>query len=184
MTPSTALATLTADIAARVATRLPGLRTCKGVSGRFDLDKLKSGPFPTPTVLISRISMNQSTTYAGTIHSYDIQMAAYVITTDQLGLMRDEGAAAIAQALLRLIPDQTWGLEWMLGSARDVAENLIVTEQTEKAGINLTAITWTQSIGLDNWPEDEVIPLQIYVSTAPDTGVGNEDDYDQVGGQP
>ncbi len=174
MTPDTALATLTADMAAVIQARLPGLRTCKGVTGRLDLEKLKSGPFAAPAVLISRIGMRQSQTYAGQVHSYDLDLAAFVLTKEVMGLGRDESAAVITQVLLRLIPNQFWGLGPLLGEPRDIAENPLVTELTEKAGVALTAITWTQPIGLDDWPVSQVLPIEVYTRAGPD------DDYAQV----
>ncbi len=168
MTPPDLLATLTDRIAGIVNARLPKLATCKGVSGRLDLEAIKrSSPGPAPAVLISRIGASQSETLAGPVHSFDVSMAAFVVTVDMLGLLRDRGNAVIVQELLRLIPGNTWGLPDFVGGARSVTETLLVTAQTESAGLALTAVTWTQTVGLTDWPEAELVPIELYVSIAP-----------------
>jgi hypothetical protein len=168
-TPPDLLAGLPNRIAGIINSYLPGLATCKGVTGRLDLEALKTTTFPAPAVVVSRISMGQADGYSGPAWSYDLQMAAFVITVEKLGLRRDEANAAICQQLLGLIPGRVWALPDYLGGARNVAETPIVTALTEKAGLALTAITWSQQIGLTAAPVSEPIPVELYTRQAPET---------------
>jgi hypothetical protein len=169
LTPPDLLATLTARIAKIVNARLPKLATCKGISGRLDLEALKrSSPWPAPAVLISRIGAGQAETLAGPVHVFDLQMAAFVVTTDKLGLLRDEANAVIVQELLRIIPGNTWGLPDFIGGASNVTETLLVTAQTEGSGLALTGVTWTQNVGLTDVPDAPIVPIELYVSISAD----------------
>jgi hypothetical protein len=168
-TPPDLLAGLTTRIAGIIHARLPGLATCKGVTGRLDLEALKTTTFPAPAVVVSRIGMGQAEGYSGPAWSYDLQMAAFVITVEKLGLRRDEANAAICQQLLGLIPGRVWALPDYLDGARNVAETPIVTALTEKAGLALTAITWSQQIGLISAPVSEPIPVELYTRQVPET---------------
>ena len=170
MTPPDLMATLTSRIAEVISARLPKLRTCKGVAGRLDLEQVKNKfGISAPGVMVTRLSAAQAETFAGPVHSFDLSMAAFVVTVDTPGLLRDPGNAVIVQELLRLIPGNTWGLPDFIGGARNVAENILVTEATEKAGVGLTAVTWTQTIGLTDWPDAPLVPIDLYVAIAPDT---------------
>jgi hypothetical protein len=168
-TPPDLLAGLTTRIAGIINTRLPGLATCKGVTGRLDLEALKVNTFPAPAVVVSRIGMGQATSFSGPAFSFNLQMAAFVVTVDKLGLLRDQSNAVICQQLLGLIPGRVWGLPEFLGGAQDVTETPIVTALTEKAGLALTAITWSQLIGLTAAPVSEPIPIELYTRQAPET---------------
>ena len=121
-TPPDLLAGLSTRIAGIINAHLAGLATCKGVTGRLDLEALKTTTFPAPAVVVSRIGMGQAEGYSGPAWSYDLQMAAFVITIDKLGLRRDEANAAICQQLLGLIPGRVWALPDYLGGARNVQE--------------------------------------------------------------
>jgi hypothetical protein len=168
-TPPDLLSGLTARIATIINMRLPGLATCKGVTGRLDLDALNKNTFPAPAVVVSRIGMGQAEGFSGPASTFDLQMAAFVVTIERLGLPRDEANAAICQQLLGLIPGRVWGLPDHLGGARNVQETPIVTALTEKAGLSLTAITWTQQIGLTVAPAAQPIPVELYTRFEPET---------------
>ncbi len=111
-------------------------------------------------------------------------MAAFIVTKDELGLRRDDAAANIAQALLQLIPNNTWGLPDDLGAPEQVAEEPILSVATEKAAVALVAVTWTQEIALTGLPDAPAITPALYVAMAPRNGVAFEDDYELIGGAP
>lgn len=178
------LAALPGLIAARIKAVLPGLRECKGIAGRFNLDILKAKGVAAPAVMVSRLRMRQGETLAGPHYSYILTMGAFIVTRNELGLHRDEGAATIAQALLRLIPDQVWGQPADLGAAFDVAEEPILSLETEKHAVALSAVTWSQPVALAGLPVAPEITPELYVGQAPRIGAAFEDDYELIGGAP
>jgi hypothetical protein len=178
------LAALPGLVAARIRLELPGLRECRGIAGRFNLDMLKAKGVAAPAVLVSRLRLRQDQTFAGPHHSYILQMGAFIVAKDELGLGRDEAVANIAQALLQLIPDTLWGLPADLGGAVDVAEEPILSIGTEKQAVALSAVTWSQPVALRGLPEAPAITPELYLGQAPRIGAAFENDYELIGGAP
>lgn len=183
-TPADLLATLADVMAARIKLALPALRDCRGMAGRFDLDQLKSRGVASPAVLVSQLGIRQDETVAAPHFLWAARMVAFVVTRDELGLPRDTGAATIAQVLLRLIPDQVWGLPDDLGAAREVAWEPLITSSSEKQALSLSAVTWTQPVALSGLPVAPAIVPELYVGQAPRTGPAFENDYELIGGAP
>jgi hypothetical protein len=138
------------------------LATCKGIVGRLDLDEVKRSGYPTPAVLVSRLRLDQARTYAGPHHTYRIVCAAFVLTKSRLGDERDAAATNIAQTILQLLPDATFGRS-DIGPAERIAEEPIVTPAIRQSGISITAITWEQDVSLAPLPDDVVVPIELYV---------------------
>ena len=178
------LAALPGLVAARIKLVLPGLRECRGIAGRFNLDMLRAKGVAAPAVLVSRLRLRQDQTFAGPHHSYIVQMGAFIVAKDELGLGRDEAVANMAQALLQLIPDMLWGLPADLGGAVDVAEEPILSIGTEKQAVALSAVTWSQPVALRGLPEAPAITPELYLGQAPRIGAAFEDDYELIGGAP
>ena len=178
------LAALPGLVAARIKLVLPALRECRGIAGRFNLDMLKAKGVAAPAVLVSRLRLRQDQTYAGPHHTYSLQMGAFIVARDEMGLGRDEAVANIAQALLQLIPDTVWGLPADLGAAADVAEEPILSVSTESRAIALSAVTWSQPVALRGLPEVLAITPELYLGQAPRIGRAFEDDYTRIGGAP
>jgi hypothetical protein len=176
------LATLPEVIAARIRVALPGLRDCRGMAGRFDLDQLKARGVAAPAVLVSRLRIRQDATLAGPHVTWTAQMVAFVLTRDELGLPRDVAAANIVQVLLRLIPDQTWGRPDDLGGAFEAAEEPLITASSEKQALSLSAVTWTQPLALSGLPVAPAILPELYLGQAPRIGAANVEDYTRIGG--
>lgn len=183
-TPSDLLATLPDRVAGQIAARLPHLRTCQGFTGRLDVKAIKARGIAAPAVLVSRLRLRQAATRSGPHHTFKVQMAAFILCKDQLGLPRDAGAANIAQALLTLIPDADWGAPDHIGCAEGVAEEPLVSAESEELGMALTAISWEQIIALEPWPEPQPITPELYLGQAPQIGAAHEDDYTLIGGAP
>jgi hypothetical protein len=160
---------------------VPDARECRGIAGRFNLDRLKSESVTTPGILVSILDLKQVAGAAGPIHFFDLSMAAFVVTKDQLGLKRDESAAIITTAIAAYVPDSRWG-ESACGEARDVRGQSVVTSGFLKSAASLWAVTWTQPCTIDASEVSAPVDLQLFVGQAPHVGAASEDDYVQIGG--
>lgn len=169
-------------VAAELKLLIPDARECKGIAGRFNLDRLKNESVTTPAILVSVLDLKQTSGAAGPVHFFDLSMAAFVVTKDQLGLKRDEAAAIIATAIAAHVPDRRWG-EAACGEARDVRGQSVVSAGFLKSAASLWAVTWTQPCTLTLSETVEPVDLTLFVGHAPHVGVENEDDYVEVGGQ-
>ena len=177
------LAALPDLIAAQIKLWLPDLRTCKGQAGRFDIEALKKTGVAAPAVLIATTRLSQGETYAGPHATFMIEMAAFVVTKDGLGLTRDAAAAQICQTLLALVPNKTWG-EPDVGGAEAVAALPLITAAQTGMASSLWAVTWRQPITFSAIPASEPQAIELYVGQSPNIGSANEDSYDQIGGEP
>lgn len=173
-------------VADSIRTVLPGLRTCKGMVGRFDVEELKRQGLASPAVLVSRTGARQAQVLAGPFKTFEIEMAAFVVTKDEMGLGRDEAAANICTALLIHIPEKTWG-QVGVGAAVGVREQPLITGASQRLATSLWAVTWSQPVSLEGITASPPMPLSLYVGQAPEIGLGHEGDYELVGhpgGQP
>lgn len=183
-TPADLLGTLPAAVAEVVHAALPGLRDCRGMAGRLNVDQVRQMGIKTPAVLISRLRARQDATFGGPHRTFRLQMAAFILCKDELGLQRDLAAANIAQVLLNLIPDHQWGLIDHAMPAETVAEEPLVSIEANKQGLALTAITWDQVVALSPFPAPEPITPELYLGLAPDIGADHVDDYQRIGDSP
>lgn len=174
------LAALPDLIADRIRPVLPELRDCKGMVGGFDLEELKRSGLAAPAVLISRLGLEAVRPVAGPHRLFHVNMAAFIITRDTMGLSRDAAMGNIAAAILRLVPDANWG-EPGVGPAEQVAERILVNSAARNVTTNLAAVVWKQPVVLDPLPEAETVPIQLYLGQDPDVGPGNEDQYETIG---
>lgn len=179
-TPADLLATLPDTIAAAIRQALPRLRACHGIAGRLNVDQIRHLGIKTPAVLVSRLRCRQDKTFAGPHHTYRLQMAAFILCKDELGLQRDLAAANIAQVLLGLIPENQWSVPDHVHPAEAVAEEPLVSIEANKQGLALTAVTWDQVVALSPFPQIEPISPEVYLGQFPDVGGENEGDYEQV----
>ncbi|VDS09252.1 hypothetical protein PARHAE_02444 [Paracoccus haematequi] len=175
-----ALPQLAAD---QVKSWLPHLATCKGIVGRIDLAEVKRLGIQSPAVLVSRFGARVHQTLAGPHRHYLVDLAAFVVTKDMMGLGRNDAAAAITQALLTRLPDLDMAVEGV-GEVSDLAEHSLITTDVQKEGIALWAVTWKLRVALVAHPESDPIAPRLYVGWAPEIGAAHEADYDLVGGQP
>lgn len=174
------LAALPGLVADQIKTVLPGLQACKGMVGGFDLEELKRGGFPAPAVLVSRLGLEAVRPMGGPHRLFHINMAAFIVTRDAMGLPRDEAMGNIAAAILRIVPDANWG-EPGIGPAEQVAERVLVNSAARNVTTNLAAVIWKQPIVLDPIPDCPKVPIQLYLGQAPRIGPGFEDHYWPVG---
>ena len=171
------LAALPGCAADSIRAVLPQLRDCRGIAGRLNLDEIKRRGINAPAVLVSRLGARQSQAYAGPLQVFRVNMAAFVVTRDAVGLAREDAAQAITGTLLRLIPENTWR-QIGVGPAEKVAEQALATTDTEKNAISLWAVTWEQDVTLQGPPEpDEIVP-ELYLGQSPAIGAAHEADYE------
>lgn len=174
------LAALPGLVAERIKLALPELRECRGMVGGFDLEELKRSGLSNPAVLVSRLGLEAVRPMAGPHRLFHVNMAAFIITRDAMGLPRDVAMGNIASVILRLVPDANWG-EPGVGPAEQVSERVLVNSAARNVTTNLAAVIWKQPIVLDPLPEAEAVPIQLYVGQSPNVGLGYEDQYDEVG---
>ncbi|KQI67002.1 hypothetical protein AN189_17910 [Loktanella sp. 3ANDIMAR09] len=167
-------------VAARLKEVLPATRTCKGITGRFNLERLKSDAIQTPAVLVSILDIKQADTAAGAFHTFDLAMAAFIVTKDALGLDRDAAAAAMMGALATAVPDRRWGRP-DCGQARNVRGQSVVTAGWQKSAASLWAVTWTQPCTFDPAVEDAPLGVDLYVGQSPDIGADHINEYTRIG---
>lgn len=184
MTSPNLLAELPDLIAARIRAVMPELATCKGLVGRADVEMLKRIGVASPAVLISRVRTGQDKTLAGPHVTYRVEMAAFVVCKDGLGLPRHEMAGRIAQVLLCLIPNNHWGQPDDLDGAEAVQELPLASKAADEAGLSIIAVTWQHLCALSNLPPDEPIEPQVYLGLVPQIGAAHVDAYDEIGGEP
>lgn len=176
----TLLADLPQTICNHIEPLLPDLKKCEPIEGKFNLEELKKQSLPREAVLVSNLGAKEGQDYSGPAHSFDFQMAAYVVTKDGLGKPRDIRAATIFQILLQLIPGKDWGEE-AYGAARNVRLQPLVSVKAKSSGVSLWAVTWLQPVSLFE-PEAAPLGVELYVAQAPEIGAAHEADYEQIGG--
>jgi hypothetical protein len=180
-TPDDLLGTLPDLVATEIHSVLPGLRECRGIAGRLDIEALKAKGIRSPAVLVARLRSRQDRTYSGPHHTYRLQMAAFILCKDTLGLSRDLAAANIAQVLMRIIPENQWKQPDHLHPAELVAEEPLVSAASGAAALALTAVTWEQVIAVSPFETPEAIAPQVYLGQFPDVGADHDADYQQIG---
>lgn len=183
-TPADLLAMLPATVAGTIHAALPGLQECRGIAGRLNVEQIRQLGIKTPAVLVSRLRARQDKTYAGPHRSFRLQMAAFILCKDGLGLPRDLAAANIAQALLNLVPDHDWAIPDHVMPAEAVTEEPLVSIEANRQGLALTAVTWEQVVALAPFPAPEAISPALYLGQAPQVGAAHEADYQQIGAAP
>lgn len=183
MTSPSLLADLPDLIAKRIRAVMPELAQCKGMSGKFDAEQVKRLGVSCPAVLVSRLRTVQDKSYAGPHITYGVEMAAFVICKDGLGAGRHEMSGRIAQTLLTLIPNCSWGQPDDIDGATGVQELPLTTKATDELGMAIVAVTWSHVIAITTLPLDEVISPEVYLGIAPLIGAANEEFYELIGGE-
>lgn len=166
-------------IAARIRQGLPALRTCEGRAGRFDVTALQKRGIAAPAVLVSTLRLSQASIASGPMPEFLVEIGAFVVTKDQLGLSRDAAAAGICQTLLRLLPETNWGIDAM-GAAQAIEALPLITTSEQSAGASLWAVTWRQPITLVGASLRAPQPLEIYWGLSPEIGADHVGQYEQV----
>jgi len=176
------LAGLPDRVADAIRAALPGLREVAAHAGRFDLDELKAFTARAPAVRVALLRVDKGVEVSGPAMRREAQLAAFIVTRDAPALPRDRAAAAIAQALLALAEGARWGSP-DLGQARSVAAENLYSAGARGQGVSLWAVSWAQPLMLEAAPAPGV-PVDLYVSQAPETGAAFEAAYALAGDAP
>lgn len=177
------IATLAGTVAARIATALPGLRTCRAIDGALDVAELKRVGAAAPAVLVATLGARQGQPgAAGELRHYHLSMAAYVVTANRGDLTAQAAALAVVQHLLAEIPEVTWSVT-DVGPAEQVDWRVLVTRETRDLGVHLSAVTWSQPVVLFS-PDPQAVPISLYYSRAPEIGLAHQGDYTPAEGNP
>lgn len=175
------LSTLPTTVADVIKLALPGLHECKGITGRFNLERLLKESVNAPAVLVSIVGLKWDDTKAGMVDHYMLDMAAFIVTKDVMGLPRDAAASVICQQLCKVIPNNSFG-DVDCGPAIRVSAQPIVGSDLRKAKAGLWAVSWQQPCVMDCPDAAAPIPIELYVGMPPDTGADNVGSYVEIGG--
>jgi hypothetical protein len=157
---------------------LPQLKTCRPQDGKFDLKELKKSAVPAPAVLVSVLGLKPGKQFSAT-PTHLLNMAAYVVTRDALGVDREVAALNIMQALVPLLQRQTWAVP-ALGEAENVRLHNLATPVSRDNGSALWAVTWDQPVCLYQ-PASGPLGVELYTAQAPNGVNAPEGDFEQVG---
>ncbi len=165
----TLLSDLPEIMAAAIKLNMPELRECAGISGPFDLARLKGTQIKAPAVMVSLLRARPGAGRTGPQPSFVLECAAYVVTTDRTGLDRDAAALNIAQHLMMWLPNRRWGQN-CLGEAENVTMQSLVNKAVIASRASLLAVTWSQPAVVEPLPAVAPMPIALYVGGAPLTG--------------
>ncbi|ASX25872.1 phage protein Gp37 [Candidatus Williamhamiltonella defendens] len=158
---------------------MPRLSAVDAHPGRFNLEELKRIATQLPAIRVAFMGCPQLKQIETREKEAVVRMAAFIMTGDRRGLPKDEAALALVEALLVLIPYQSWGIKGVLGAANVKADNLF-SGQVERQGVAMWAVTWEQSVrlGKNVWGGG-ILPSTVYVCDD-SAHFGDEKAYDKV----
>ncbi|KAB7624323.1 hypothetical protein [Alkalilimnicola sp. S0819] len=132
-------------VVAGISQALTELKSCEAHGGRFDEKELRRYALRAPAVLVAvrRIpalaAENEITP--------TLTCAAFVVTRDARGRPRDAAGLALVEALLQVVANNTWGLDWAHRPQRLEADNLY-SAALDKQGVALWGVAWQQAVDL------------------------------------
>lgn len=145
-----------------IKTGLPDLYTVEPHGGRFDLKELNRWSRQAPAVLVAAVSVPAIAD--GPTRNAEVRWVAYLVTRDTPEATRDVAALDYAEALLRLVRKNTWGLENTQTPERVAAENLY-SGQLDSNGMALWAVSWQQAVSLRTTDIAELADFTLYTAT-------------------
>lgn len=183
--PQVALSPFLTAIIARINERLPDLKTCELHGGRFNIEELKRLGRQAPAVFLSALAAPTNTAVGDGRRNITLQLTAFVLAAERPGLCRDVAALNLVEALLMMLPQQTWGLsadDVRCGFPDRVSAQNLYSGSLDKVRSALWGVSWRQSvyIGEDVWAGGPVLAKALYVGIDPQTGEPNKDDYEQL----
>ncbi len=170
-------------VIAAIGTTLPGLHEVAAHEGRFSAESLKRFATRAPGVRVAVLAMEDPKEAASGEIDWRVRIAAFVVTKDEPGLSRDDGALNIAGALATLIAGNRFGLDFA-GAAKPPRAQTMMSTELAKTGATIWAVEWTQvlRLGVDAYLIDGVLPADLYIGFAPNIGAAHVDDYLHVNG--
>jgi len=164
-------------IAARLKTALPALRECKEHPGRFTEDEIKRMAVRTPSVRVALLGVNPR---PGEEH-LSLDLAAFIVTTDAVGLPRHRSAQAIMARIIGEMRFKNWG-ELCFGRGELVDARNLYNGNHASRGVSLWAVRWRQPLAWMPEPVEASKIERLYVGQAPKIGADHVDDYTRIGG--
>ncbi|MGE4334531.1 MAG: hypothetical protein AB7E55_00965 [Pigmentiphaga sp.] len=135
-----------AAIVADLTRQLPELRECREHEGRFDLNEMKRLTVNSPAVLVSCLGFTRlGGARTGTVE-IELAMAAFVACAGGKSRDRAKASAALSQAVVTRVHDQLWGFSQGVRPPANIRGENLYSQEIDKAGVALWAITWRQSI--------------------------------------
>ncbi|TBW58554.1 DUF1834 family protein [Marinobacter halodurans] len=149
-------------IVATIKQALPELRDCQAHGGRFDLPELQRWSRRAPAVLVAAVQVP----VVADNHTRQVQVrwVAYVVTRDTPQAARDVAALDYAEALLRCVKGNRWGLDNTQRPENLAAENLY-SGQADRQGMALWAVSWQQGLALRATDLSSLADFRIYSAT-------------------
>jgi hypothetical protein len=134
-------------ITAVIDTATPEAVTCAPHGGRFDVAELRRISAKAPAIFIAVLGFNDLAESSGSYEA-TISWAAFVVTRDKAGVLRDIAALNLVNALALIVPGNTWGLEAAIGTPDGVRSDNLFSATVDKAGVAMWAISWRQRMQL------------------------------------
>ena len=154
---------LTRDaIVASIKAAVPGLYTCESHGGRFDAAELGRYSKLAPAVLVAAVSV--PTLSDGKDQIAEVRWAAFIVTRDTPSATRDVAALDYAEAVMRTVKLNRWGLDNAQKPERLAADNLF-SGQLDRKGIALWAVSWQQGVSLRYTNVAELADFTLYTAT-------------------
>ena len=162
---------------------LPELYNCDLHGGRFDLKELNRIAARTPSIYIACLGSKALKDVATGESDLTLTLAAFVVTADKQGLPRLEGVINLAEAVLLHVTNNRFGLKGLSAGTNASYQNLY-NGAIDKHGVALCSVTWEQTIrvGEDAFASTDQVFKDLYWGLDPQTGTGNENEYDHAGG--
>lgn len=153
------------SVTASIKQRLPQLKTCHAIGGRFNMDNLLEKSIRPPAVLfaILRSPIDIKPNRQVALNS---QCAAYIITEGRES-DRDGSAWVVAEAIAKMLGDDGLWQSIKIGLPEKAEIEPLISADFRKRGITLIAVKWSQKInrlGESIFAEDGTVYDTLYVN--------------------
>lgn len=172
-----ALLDLRDAVVASVKAALPSFGV-EGHLGRFEAADLQKFMTKAPAVRVAILGLADPKAEGEGLYLYNVRMALYVVTKDEVARMsRDAAALAAVETIVMLAFEQRWGLKFARPAAPATAQNLN-SEASLKLGVALWGVAIGQPVRLATTDAGELDALKaLWIGVAPDIGAAHRDDY-------
>ena len=170
-------------IQASLKAALPELYNCDLHGGRFDLKELNRIAARTPSIYIACLGSKALKDVATGESDLTLTLAAFVVTDDKQGLPRLEGVINLTEAVMLHVTNNRFGLKG-LGAGTDASYQNLYNGSIDKHGVAMNSVTWQQTLRIadDEFADSGQVFKDLYWGLDPQTGTGNENEYDHAGG--
>lgn len=138
------LATIRTAVVDTLRDRLPAPVKVDAHGGRFDGGELKRVSMHPPGVYVAVLGFEQ----LGQTDSYQLALAAYLITADRPGSDRGEEALLLANTLQAAVKGNDWGHDQAEGVPERISGRNLYGASIDRHGIAMWALSWRQRFEL------------------------------------